>query len=280
MPEIAVNGTILHYEQAGSGDPLLLLHGGGGTALMHFRREIAVLGEQFRVIAPDMRGYGTSSPPRLFEPGFYDLDAGDMAALLTTLGTGPAHICGWSDGSIVALILAVEHPDLVRSLCLWGAEGRILPEEREAWPAIVRWQDWPERTRERFAAAQGPLNWPGMLERMLEGYGRVLDAGGEVVAQRLDRVRCPTLLMHGEADDVVPVAHAHELNRLIAGSELCLFPDTGHTLHRERHDELLARIVAFLHGELGPVAGSASVSGGEAHHHAITVGSGIEEEEA
>ncbi len=246
MPEIAVNGITLHYEEAGSGEPLLLLHGGAGTALLHFRREIAELGERFHVIAPDLRGYGRSTPPRLFEGDFYTQDGRDMAALIEALGLAPAHLCGWSDGSIAALIVAADRPELARTLCLWGAEGRILPQERALWRNITNWQAWPEHVRERFAAAQGPLNWPRLFERMLAGYNRVLDAGGTIVADRLDRVRCPTLIMHGDEDDVVPVAHAYELNRLIAGSELRIFHGAGHMLHRERHAELMEMLVSFI----------------------------------
>jgi valacyclovir hydrolase len=246
MPEVALNGIVLHYEEAGAGDPLLLLHGGGGTAMLHFRREIAEFGERFHVVAPDMRGYGASSPPRLFEGDFYRQDAADVAALLRALDAAPAHVCGWSDGAIAGLILAADEPDLVRTLCIWGGEGRILPEERAYWKKLTDTSDWPEHTLERFAAAQGPLNWPDILERMRYGYNRVLDEGGEIVTKRLDRVRCPTLIMHGDEDDVVPVAHAYELNRLISGSELRIFHGAGHTLHRERHHELIEMITSFL----------------------------------
>ncbi|HEY7295729.1 MAG TPA: alpha/beta hydrolase [Dehalococcoidia bacterium] len=246
MPELHVNGVVLHYEEAGSGEPLLLLHGGAGTALLHFRREIAELGERYHVIAPDMRGYGASSPPRLFEGDFYTQDGRDMAALIEALGLAPAHLCGWSDGSIAALIVAADRPDLVRTLCVWGAEGRILPQERELWKNITNWWEWPEHARERFVQAQGPLNWPGVLDRMLAGYNRVLDGGGMIVANRLDRVRCPTLILHGDEDDVVPVQHAYELHRLIPGSELRIFHGAGHALHRERHAELMEMVTSFI----------------------------------
>ncbi len=246
MPEVEVHGVTFHYEESGSGEPLLLLHGGGGTALLHFRREIAELGERYRVIAPDMRGYGASSPPRLFEGDFYGQDGLDTAALLEALGAAPAHLCGWSDGSIAALIVAADRPELVRTLCVWGAEGRILPQERELWKNITNWQEWPEPTQERFAQAQGPLNWPGILDRMVAGYSRVLEAGGMIVANRLDRVRCPTLILHGDEDDVVPVEHAYELHRLIYGSELRIFHGAGHTLHRERHAELMELLASFI----------------------------------
>jgi pimeloyl-ACP methyl ester carboxylesterase len=246
MPEIAVNGTVLHFEEAGSGESLLLLHGGGGTAMLHFRKEIAELASLYHVIAPDMRGYGSSSPPRTFEGDFYTQDGEDAAALLRALSVSPAHVCGWSDGAIVALILAADYPELVRTLCIWGGEGRILPEERENWKQITDTRDWPKHTLDRFAQAQGPLNWPGILERMLVGYNRFLDGGGRIVTDRLHMVRCPSLIMHGDQDDVVPVSHAYELNRLISGSELRIFHGAGHTLHRERHHELMGSMTSFL----------------------------------
>ena len=106
--------------------------------------------------------------------------------------------------------------------------------------------EWPDQVVERFAAAQGPLNWPGLLDRLLAGYNRILAEGGMIVADRLDRVRCPTLIMHGDEDAVVPVTHAYELNRLIGGSELRIFHGAGHSLHRERHHELIEAVLSFL----------------------------------
>lgn len=246
MPEIAVNDTVLHYEEQGSGEPLLLLHGGGGTALLHFRNEIPELAARYRVIAPDFRGYGRSSPPRTYPRDFYQRDAADMTALVHALNIAPAHLCGWSDGGIAALLMAADELDTACSLAVWGAEAHILPQERAAWGTVTDAGSWPAHTRERFIAAQGPLNWPGILERMLEGYNRVLDDGGQIVADRLGRIACPTLIMHGDADEVVPVVHAYELNAAIRGSELRIFHGAGHTLHRERHAELLETLLSFL----------------------------------
>lgn len=246
MPTITLPDTTLHYEEAGSGDPLLLLHGGLGTALLHYRRDIPFFAERYHVIAPDMRGYGQSSPPREYPLDFYHRDGADMAALLDALKLGPAHVLGWSDGSIVALVLAVTRPALVRSLALWGGEAMLLPQERENWPVVADTSTWSPRAVERFVELQGPLNWPGILDRMLAGYNAVLDAGGEIVSRRLGEIRCPVLVMHGEADDVVPVVQAHNLKAGIPHAELHIFPNAGHVLHRERETEVRALILDFL----------------------------------
>lgn len=245
--DAAVNGTVLHYEEAGTGEPLLLLHGGLGTARLHWWREIPFFAERFRVIAPDMRGYGSSSPPRDFPLDFYQRDADDMAALLHATRAAPAHVLGWSDGGNVALVLAAQHPELVRSLVIVAGEARLLPEERDLWPALIDTTGWSDGARQRFIEAQGPLNWPGVLQRMLEGYTRVLDErGGEIISARLGEIRCPTLILHGTADATVPVRHAHELHAAIAGSLLHLYPETGHLPHREHEEDFRARALVFL----------------------------------
>jgi valacyclovir hydrolase len=246
MPVVELRGTTIHYEDAGPGAPLLLLHGGLGTALLHYRREIPFFAERYRVIAPDMRGYGRSSPPREYPIDFYQQDAADMAALLDALDARPAHVLGWSDGSIVALILSVTRPDLVRSLALWGGEAMLLEEERANWPVLADVSNWTPRAVERFIEAQGPLNWPGIFDKMIAGYIAVLDAGGEIIAGRLSEIRCPVLVMHGEKDDVVPVIHARILQDGITHAEVHIFPGAGHALHRERESEVRALILDFL----------------------------------
>jgi valacyclovir hydrolase len=246
MPAIELPDTTIHFEEAGAGDPLLLLHGGLGTALLHFRSEIPFFAEQYRVIAPDLRGYGQSSPPREFPLDFYQRDARDMASLLDALGTGPAHVLGWSDGAMVGLVLAAERPDLVRSLVTLAGESCVLEEERANWPPLADPSTWSPRALERFVQAQGPLNYPGILPKMLDGYNAVLDAGGEVVRDHLHQIRCPALILHGDADDVVPVKHARTLKEGIPHAELHIFPGAGHALHREREAEVRGLVTDFL----------------------------------
>jgi valacyclovir hydrolase len=246
MPQVDVNGTRLHYEEAGAGEPLLLLHGGLGTALLHWRRDIPFFAQHFHVYAPDLRGYGQSSPPRDFPPDFYERDAADMAAFIESVTGGSAHILGWSDGAMAALVLAVHRPELVRSMVLVGAEARMLPEEPSTWPAVVDTDAWGERALQRFIEAQGPKNWPGILQAMLDGYQSVFDrAGGQIIAHRVHEIRCPTFLVHGEKDTVVPVSHAYELHRDIPNAELHIYPDAGHQPYREHEDDFRARVLDF-----------------------------------
>lgn len=247
MPNIRLGERTFHYEEAGSGEHLVLLHGGLGTASLHFWREIEFFGRRYHVVAPDLRGYGGSSPPREFPPDFYFQDAADVAGLIEALRLGTVHLAGWSDGGVVGLILTVRRPELVRSLALWGAQARITPEERAGWEALADTASWPEGARRRFIEAQGPLNWPQILERMLSGYHAFYDAyGGDVISGRLGEIRVPVLILHGEADAVVPVLHAHEMGQTIPNAHLRTYAGAGHALHRERESELREDMLRFL----------------------------------
>jgi len=246
MPELTLPDIVLHYEEAGAGTALLLLHGGLGTALLHYHRELPFFAERYHVIAPDLRGYGRSSPPRSYPPDFYHRDATDMGMLLKALASEPAHVLGWSDGAIISVILAVNHPELVRSVVIWGGQASNLEQERAAWDRLVDTRTWSPRALERFQEAQGPANWPGILERLHAGYSAILDAGGEIIARRLGEIRCPVLIIHGEDDPIVPVAHAYTMHAAIPQSELHLWPGVGHLPHREREAEFRALVLEFL----------------------------------
>lgn len=246
MPEVSVNGTCLHYVEAGAGEMMLLVHGSLGTAQLHWWREIPFFAQYFHVIAPDLRGYGRSSPPREFPPDFYHRDAEDIAALLRVLTSGPVHVLGWSDGAIVALVLAVKHPDLVRTLITVSGEACLHPDERAGWPALIDTARWTQGARRRFIEAQGPENWPGILQKMLDGYESIFTVyGGEIISRRLHEITCPTLILHGENDPVVPVAQAHALHAAIAGSELYIYPAGGHQPYREHEDDFRTRVLDF-----------------------------------
>jgi pimeloyl-ACP methyl ester carboxylesterase len=118
MPTVDVNGTTIHYSSAGSGPPLLLIHGTGGDGTA-FDAVAADLARTYRLIAYDRRAYSRSKgkphPPR----NYLAAHGSDAAALLNAIGAAPAHVLGWSAGGLVALALAVARPELVKSLLLY-----------------------------------------------------------------------------------------------------------------------------------------------------------------
>ncbi|MHB8874709.1 MAG: alpha/beta fold hydrolase, partial [Myxococcaceae bacterium] len=117
-----VDDVRLYYEVTGSGPPLLVLHGGGGSS-RSFTENIASLSKQFTVIAPDSRGHGRSTDSA--KPLTYPRMGEDMAELLKQLNLGPVFVLGWSDGGNMGRHLAVHHPELVRKLVVFGANTRV-----------------------------------------------------------------------------------------------------------------------------------------------------------
>lgn len=113
MPAATINGINLYFEEAGSGDPLVLVHGSWGDH--HNWDAVApALAKHYRVVTYDRRGHSRSERPA--GQGTIAEDAADLAALIEYLGIAPAHIAGNSGGAIVTLRLAAERPDLFRSM--------------------------------------------------------------------------------------------------------------------------------------------------------------------
>src|SRR5438093_13062578 len=114
----AVDGLAMYYEVHGSGDPLVMLHGGLST-VGEFHGIVPTLAQRRRVIAVERQGHGRTAD--IERPFSFEQWADDTAALLRHLGVGPADVFGYSVGGTVALELAVRHPELVRKLALSAA---------------------------------------------------------------------------------------------------------------------------------------------------------------
>lgn len=240
----------LAYLEQGEGEPLLLVHGFTGTARREFGDLIAVLKQQYRVIAPDLRGYGASRPPaRDFPPDFYHRDAADLAALLEALDCSPATVLGFSDGAETALLLAAGWPRRVRKVVAWGVSGVISPEMLAAvqsWLPVTAWG--PERAvwRAAIVADHGPEQLESMILGWIEAARAIVAAGGDIVLGSAHHIRCPVLLING-ADEVGNTRR--DLDRLaarIAGCRTEIVADCGHAVHRERPDRFLELVLAFL----------------------------------
>jgi 3-oxoadipate enol-lactonase len=132
MPKIRVGENELHYERAGSGEPLLMIQGMSGTHVAWGEPFLAPLREAFDVIAFDNRGIGLSAP---IDGPFTIVDmAEDAAGLMDELGIESAHVVGISMGGMIAQDLALAHPDRLRSLTLGctysgGPGSQLMPQE-------------------------------------------------------------------------------------------------------------------------------------------------------
>jgi valacyclovir hydrolase len=251
MPVIGIPGLSMHYEEAGQATPLLLVPGALGTGAGDFPAQIGwFAARHFHVIAPDPRGYGRSRPPeREYPLDFYYRDAADMFALMSALGHARFSILGWSDGANIATIMAAQHPERVARLVVFGGQSFLTAEEIAAFNAIRKISAWSPRTAEAMRVVYGNT-LDGLWDRYVAGQEALYDAGGDLYQPLLAQVKCPTLILHGAKDPLVPGLHPEAIHRGIAGSRLHIFPHGKHNIHLRYADEFNALTFAFLTEEL------------------------------
>jgi pimeloyl-ACP methyl ester carboxylesterase len=119
---VQVNGLNMYYEEYGSREPLILLHGGTITSHM-WQSHIPSFAQHFRVIAPDSRGHGRTNNPT--GELSYRLMADDVAAFIQTLGLTKPLICGYSDGGQIALEIGMRYPNLTKALAIGAASHKL-----------------------------------------------------------------------------------------------------------------------------------------------------------
>ena len=242
------DGGWLRYETAGDGDPVVFIHGFGLDSHM-WDPQWAAFGQRHRVIRYDLRGYGSSSLP---EGAYSHVD--DLLALIDFLGANPVHLVGLSLGGRVALRVAAEKPEAVRSLTL--ADPAL---DGHAWTAdwLQRWRQmtdaakrgdlaqaktlWREHTL--FAPANKNLEVAGALRMMIDrysgwhwGHPDPGTAPATPVAQVLPSISIPTLVVVGELD--LPDFHsiARHIAQELPAAELRTLAGAGHMSNMEEPD--------------------------------------------
>jgi 3-oxoadipate enol-lactonase len=251
----------LHYERAGSGPALLLLHGIGSNS-RSFRHQLVELSSGFDVIAWDAPGYGRSSDP---EAPFSLEDLADCAAeLLAELGIERAHVLGVSLGGVVAQLVYHRHPRRVRSLILADTNpgGGALHEPAHSDRVRERLESL-ERLGARGMAEQRAPNLlsPGapspLLAEIIDIMAEVRPAGYRAAALALGatdltpllgEINAPTLVIHGDRDAVVPLETGRFLSEAIPGARLVVIPGAGHVSNQEQPAAFNAAVRDFLGG--------------------------------
>jgi valacyclovir hydrolase len=248
MPKIDLADFAIHFEMQGAGSPILFLPGALGTGHGDFSEQLAFFGKFFQAISPDPRGYGRSRPPlRDYPSNFYERDAEDMLALMTLLGHQRFMVIGWSDGANIGALLAAKHPERITRLVMWGGNSFLTKQELEIFQSMQSTSAWSPRALEAMRSIYGDTLqalWESYLAALQELFGR----GADIYRSRLHLIRCPTLILHGAKDPLVPSLHPAILQQGIAASQLYIFPEGKHNIHQKYAGEFNQRVLGFLEG--------------------------------
>lgn len=273
---VDVGARHIHLAEFGAGVPVLMLHGGGpgASGVSNYSRNVdALAAAGFRVLVPDMPGYGQSSK---------DIDAGDpfgnlataMHALLDALDIPRAHVVGNSLGGACALRMALDRPERIGRIVLMGPGGvgisssaptdglkRLLTYYGGEGPTMEKLRAFicgdlvydasriPEEVlRQRFESSIQPevmANPPLRPPKDIEAFKR-LDF---LLDPRLAELANPTLVVWGTEDRVNPPSGAAALQKLMPACDVVLFSRTGHWAQWERATEFNGLVAAYLHAD-------------------------------
>jgi len=255
MPVHQTKHTLVYYDlfapnftiQASSHpERLLLIHGFAGTPSSDFAEQLPAWRCAYHVLAPHLHGYGKSTPRQSYTPNYYREDVADLSALLDALELERVAVVGFSDGAIVSLLLASLHPTRVAAVAALGAQPAINAQNVAGIRSWLLENPLSEEWQRQLAELHGEPYWrslPAMyvaVQEALVAHGGVLISDAELAA-----IVCPTLIMHGIRDRIVPVEYAHALHAKILSSRLHLF-DAGHPAHLRYPAEYTALVLEFL----------------------------------
>ncbi|MFH1646231.1 MAG: alpha/beta fold hydrolase [Chloroflexota bacterium] len=251
---IKLEGRDVSYYTAGHGEPVLVLHGGGGDART-WLQNIAALAEKYTVYAPDLPGYGGSQP--LDGSYFIPELAEFVESFARSLGLEKFHLMGNSLGGGVALNYALKSPHRVRKLVL--VSSLCLGKEIALW---VRLLCIPTIFRAMVGMTMAVLRGVRWVVEQLNPAGYIMPLspaamtlGGSITtfkAQtlvldgRLPEVAVPTLLVWGARDQIVPVHQAYRAAKAIPDCQLKVFENRGHNVHRDEVKQFSSIITRFL----------------------------------
>ena len=260
METVDIAGLRIAFERAGSGSPLVLLHGGVSDS-RDWRRQVPAFAREFDVIAWDAPGCGQSSDPP--EDTFRLADYADcLAGLVTLLGLERPHVLGLSFGSGLALELYNRHPEIPRTLILASAyagwAGSLPSEEVQArLHGVLRDAARPpgELVSEWLPSLRSESTPPEAVDDMMAIVSEFHPVGARTMAHAfaeadlrdvLPSIEIPTLLLYGEQDQRSPLHIAYELHDRIPNSELLVIPGVGHMSNYDDPKRFNDAVLTFL----------------------------------
>jgi len=257
MPQKLIRDININYEIIGDGQPLLFIHG-LGSSLRDWEDQVPVFSKKFKVITLDLRGHGQTDKPK--GPYSISMFAEDIAELIKSLKVDPVHIVGISLGGAIGFHLAIDHPDITKSLVVVNMSASVpiksLKEKQMFFlrVLIVKMMGMKkmgevlakrlfikpeqEELREKMASRWAENDKKAYLSSLktLKNWS---------VLERLQEIKCPTLAISSD-EDYTPLSDKEEYTALISNAKLVVIEDARHAVSVEKPEEFNTILMDFL----------------------------------
>ncbi|MDB5228568.1 MAG: alpha/beta hydrolase [Bacteroidota bacterium] len=212
---VSMRGFRMYYETYGEGEPVIFIHGNGGS-INNFYFQNSFFSAKYKVIMADSRAQGKSLD--YSDSISYEMMSDDINALLDSLHITSTYVVGWSDGGIIGLMLAIRHPEKVKKLAITGAN---------LWPDTTAVETFP------YKWAKSSYDSLRRLPKNKENKNatklfRLLINEPHITLKQLHGINCPSLIISGDQEIIRP-EHTVLIARSIPNSNLWIIPDSGHS---------------------------------------------------
>ena len=257
MPQKLIRDININYEIIGDGQPLLFIHG-LGSSLRDWEEQVPVFSKKFKVITLDLRGHGQTDKPK--GPYSISMFAEDIAELIKSLKVDPVHVVGISLGGAIGFHLAIDHPDITKSLVVVNMSASVpiktlkekqmfflrvlivkmmgLKKMGEVLAKRLFIKPEQEELREKMASRWAENDKKAYLSSLktLKNWS---------VLERLHEIKCPTLLVSSD-EDYTPLSAKEEYTAMIPNAKLVVIEDARHAVSVEKPGELNTILMDFL----------------------------------
>jgi len=236
----AVNGIKIWYAIFGQGEPVVFIHGGMGSS-NYWGLQVPAVARRYQVIVLDSRGQGRSTwngePPLSFH-----LLASDVLAVMDALHIPKAALVGWSDGAIIGLDIAINHPERLTKLFAFAANSDPsgLKEGAEQKPAF---SGYFRRTKDEYQKLSPA---PDKLSAFSEQFDKMEDTEPHFSDDQLRRIKVPTWIVDGDRDEVIKREDTDHMAAVIPGAGELILPNVSHFAHLQDPKQFNEALLHFL----------------------------------
>ncbi|WP_158799517.1 alpha/beta fold hydrolase [Pedobacter sp. L105] len=241
---MTIRGIKMYYEVYGHGEPLLLIHGNGGS-ISNFTNQIPYFSKNYQVIIADSRAQGKTIDTK--DSLSYEMMADDLNALMDNLHVKDANVIGWSDGGIDGLLLAMRHPDKVKKLAVTGAN--LWPDSTALTPFVYKMM-----VKDADSLRKLPKTPENKAQLKLVD---LMCVQPNIKLEQLHSIKCPVLVIGGDHDVILP-AHTMAIAQAIPNSYLWIIPNSGHSTPIFKKDQFNPLISDFFKTPYRKIEGGAT----------------------